>query len=138
MDNWPNPPDKYNGEADAVKYYQFLSQFTAYLKKGRVSAEDQIPEVKSFSKGKAYQFYFNEVSMEMKEWNICGFFRGLFNACFPPNFWLLQQQKLDELRQGVMSVHEYAVELKIPYRMVEYTEMREKVWKLYLGLVPQL
>ncbi|KAG6876048.1 hypothetical protein C0992_001170 [Termitomyces sp. T32_za158] len=111
----PTPPEKYDGNADAVKYYQFVTQSMAYLKKGRVPKSNQIQEVANFLKGKAYRFYLNEVSMEMGEWNLQTFFKGVFNVCFPSNFRLLQQKKLDELRQGSMTVREYSAELKILY-----------------------
>ncbi|KAG6851905.1 hypothetical protein C0991_005082, partial [Blastosporella zonata] len=134
----PTAPKKYDGSADMVKFYQFVNQGSQYLKRGRILTWNQIPELSNFLKGKAYEFYLNKVSMELEEWDVLMFFRELFNACFPPNFRMDQQQKLEMCKQGTLTVWEYAARLKMFYRIVGYAHKREKTRKLWRGFVPRI
>ncbi|KAG6828291.1 hypothetical protein H0H93_014963, partial [Arthromyces matolae] len=134
----PTAPEKYDGSADTIKFYQFVNQGSRYLKRGKVPEWDQIPELSNFLKGKAYEFYLNEVSMEIEEWDVPSFFRELFNACFPPNFRMDQQKKLETFEQGSLNVREYSAKLKMFYRVVGYAHKREKVRKLWRGFVPRI
>ncbi|KAH0581692.1 hypothetical protein H2248_011380 [Termitomyces sp. 'cryptogamus'] len=134
----PTAPEKYDGTPDAVRFYQFVNQSVRYLERGRVPQWDHIAEIANYLKGKAYKFFLTNVSMEMERWTVPKFFKGLFNACFPPTFRMKQMDKLDSLMQGSMTVNEYASELKVLYKIVGYTHKQEKVRKLWRGLVPRL
>ncbi|KAG6914040.1 hypothetical protein DXG01_002811 [Tephrocybe rancida] len=116
----PTPPDKYNGYDNPIKYVRFINQSNSYLKRGKVDKRDSVAEISNFLTDNPYDCYLSEVSMELRKWNLPRFFRALFNACFPPNFRILQQDKLDEFKQGSLSAHEYATQLKNLYRIVGY------------------
>ncbi|KAG5330245.1 hypothetical protein C0989_009147, partial [Termitomyces sp. Mn162] len=123
----PTAPEKYDGTPDAVRFYQFVNQSVRYLERGRVPQWDHIAEIANYLKGKAYKFFLTNVSMEMERWTVPKFFKGLFNACFPPTFRMKQMDKLDSLTQGSMTVNEYTSELKVLYKIVGYTHKREKI-----------
>ncbi|KAG6810504.1 hypothetical protein H0H92_011575 [Tricholoma furcatifolium] len=134
----PTPPEKYNGEPDVQRYFKFVAQSVAYCDKGQIPTEDQVQEVSYFLTGEAYKFYLNEVSMEEHRWNLTKFVKRLFDYCFPPNYRLKEQQKLETFKQGTMRVRPYAAKLKNKYQIIGYAHKREKVRKLWWGLQPRL
>ncbi|KAG6809124.1 hypothetical protein H0H92_001467 [Tricholoma furcatifolium] len=134
----PTPPEKYSGEPDVQKYFKFVAQSVAYCDKGQIPSEDQVQEVSYFLTGEAYKFYLNEVSMEEYKWNLTKFVKRLFDYCFPPNYRLKEQQKLEVFKQGGLRVRPYAAELKNKYQIIGYAHKREKVRKLWSGLQPRL
>ncbi|KAG6905553.1 hypothetical protein DXG01_002013, partial [Tephrocybe rancida] len=134
----PTPPDKYNGCADPVKYVRFINQCNLYLKRGKVPAKDEITEISNFLTDKAYDYYLSDVSMELRKWKLPRFFKALFNACFPADFHILQQDKLDEFSQGSLPAWEYATQLKNLFCIVGYTSKHEKARCLWKGFIPHL
>ncbi|KAG6914196.1 hypothetical protein DXG01_001820 [Tephrocybe rancida] len=123
----PTPPDKYNGSADPVKFVRFINQCNMYLKRGKVPKEDEVAKTSNFLTDKAYDYYLSDVSMELRRWKLPRFFKVLFNACFPADFRILQQDKLDEFSQGSLQACEYSTQLKNLFRIVGYAHKREKV-----------
>ncbi|KAG6826946.1 hypothetical protein H0H92_013800 [Tricholoma furcatifolium] len=134
----PTPPEKYNGEPDVQRYFKFVAQSVAYCDKGQIPPEDQIQEISYFLTDEAYKFYLNEVSMEEYKWNLTKFVKRLFDFCFPPNYRLKEQQKLEQFKQGSLRVRPYTAELKNKYQIIRYAHKREKVRKLWSGLQPRL
>ncbi|KAG6871415.1 hypothetical protein C0995_004860, partial [Termitomyces sp. Mi166 len=76
--------------------------------------------------------------MEEYKWDLPKSLKRLFNYCFPPNFRLKEQQKLDLFKQGSQRVRSYAAELKNMYQIIGYAHKREKVRKLWNGLQEKL
>ncbi|KAG6815942.1 hypothetical protein H0H93_008773 [Arthromyces matolae] len=134
----PPQPAKYDGEADAHKFFKFVSQSAAYCKKGRIHEEDQVQEISYFLEGDAYKFYLNEVSLEEHKWDLSRFMKGLFNYSFPPNYRQREREKLEQFKQGQLRVRSYAAELKNKYQIIGYAHKKEKVRKLWAGLQPRL
>ncbi|KAG6905077.1 hypothetical protein DXG01_005234, partial [Tephrocybe rancida] len=134
----PMPPDKYNGSTDPVKFVRFINQCNMYLKRGKVLKEDEVAETSNFLTDKAYDYYLSDVSMELRRWKLPRFFKVLFNTCFPANFCILQQDKLDEFSQGSLQAHEYSTQLKNLFHIVGYAHKHEKVRQLWKGLVLHL
>ncbi|KAG6863033.1 hypothetical protein C0993_000451, partial [Termitomyces sp. T159_Od127] len=93
----------------------------------KTKTHDGYEKISNYLKGKAYKFFLTNVSMEMERWTVPKFFKGLFNACFPPTFRMKQMDKLDSLTQGSMTINKYAPELKVLYKIVGYTHKREKI-----------
>ncbi|KAG6809659.1 hypothetical protein H0H92_015293 [Tricholoma furcatifolium] len=134
----PTPPEKYNGEPEVQRYFKFVAQSVAYCDKGQIPSEDQVQKISYFLTGEAYKFYLNKVLMEEHKWNLTKFVKRLFNYCFPPNYRLKEQQKLETFKRGNMRVRPYAAELKNKYQIIGYAHKHEKVRKLWSGLQPRL
>ena len=130
----PTPPEKYDGAADVAKFYRFVTEGQAYLKEGKVKPKAQVQKLAKHLTEKAQHFYTTEVIYDLAQWDTQKFFTELFNYCFPADFRLKQQRRLDGLRQGNWTVREFANELKLMFRTVGHIETHEKVMKLWLGL----
>ena len=72
--------------------------------------------------------------MKYHEWSLKNFFEGLFNYCFPLNYWMLQWKRLDKCFQDEKSVSEYVYELEELFNMIGMMNDHEKVIKLWDGL----
>ena len=130
----PTPPEKYDGTADVAKFYRFVTESQAYLKEGKVKPRAQIQKLAKHLTEKAQRFYTTEVIYDLAQWDTQKFFTELFNYCFPADFRLKQQKRLDSLRQGNWTVREFANELKLMFRTVGHIEKHEQVLKLWRGL----
>ncbi|KAF8324732.1 hypothetical protein F5887DRAFT_864533, partial [Amanita rubescens] len=130
----PTPPEKYDGAADVAKFYRFVTESQAYLKEGKVKPKAQIQKLAKHLTDKAQRFYTTEVIYDLAQWDTQKFFTELFNYCFPADFRLKQQKRLDSLRQGNWTVREFANELKLMFRTVGHIEKHEQVLKLWRGL----
>ncbi|CAK5269037.1 unnamed protein product [Mycena citricolor] len=100
----PIPPKEYNGSADVVAFHQFVKEGTAYLKLGRVPADERPFYLSYFMSSHAREFYNSHVENNEHIWTLSDFFWGLFNFCFPVNFLEKQRSKLDACKQDDKSV----------------------------------
>ena len=71
-----------------------------------------------YLKGRAREFYTREVSGDPYCWRLKDFFTELFNYCFPINFRMKQQEKLNCCYQNDKSVCEYIYELSELWNMI--------------------
>lgn len=95
----PTKPDKYNGEANILKFHRYVSQCERYLSEGEVPIRDRVAKCSDFLEGKAYKYYSTEVSFNEERWSTERFFKGIFNYCFPPDFRMKQRDKLERFHQ---------------------------------------
>jgi hypothetical protein len=115
-----------------------MTQATDYVNDGQVPEKRKVSVISNFLIGKAYTFYTREVSIRTRRWSLKQFFSELFNYCFPVNFRTIQQQKLEQIKQGDHSVKEYASKLNELFLTIGYTNRHEKANKLWYGLRPEI
>ncbi|KDQ25195.1 hypothetical protein PLEOSDRAFT_159848 [Pleurotus ostreatus PC15] len=130
----PVPPKRYNGEANLTLVYRFMTESIAYLEQGEVDEEYWIRTIASFLEGAAYDFYAQQVSLNMSEWTIDEFFEGLIDACFPADLLEQTRQEIDSFSQGTRSVKDYAAILKQKFEIVGTIGEQERVVKLWSGM----
>jgi hypothetical protein len=82
----PIPPVEYDGAADARAYHRFVTEGTDYVTSGKVHRERHAFVLSYYLKGKAYDFYTQNVSLNPHEWTLREFFIQLFNYCFPSDY----------------------------------------------------
>ncbi|KAG2158627.1 uncharacterized protein EDB93DRAFT_1100283 [Suillus bovinus] len=82
----PIAPTTYDGVVDSQAFHQFITEGMAYVKDGRVKPKKRVFVLLHFLKGKAHEFYIQEVSGDPYRWRLKEFFTKMFNYCFPINF----------------------------------------------------
>ena len=87
-----------------------------------------------YLKGKAYNFYTQNVSLNPHEWTLKEFFVQLFNYCFSSDYRTELHEKLRKCFQNNKTVSDYAFELKELFNMIGVVDKREKVVKFWNGL----
>lgn len=132
----PIAPRDYDGSPDARAYHRFVTEGTAYVQDGNVKPKRMTFMLSYYLKGKAYDFYTQKVSMNYTEWSLQRFFEAMFNYCFPINYRMNQRDKLKRSYQNERTVSEYVHELDELYNMIGLVDERDKVIKLWYGLVP--
>lgn len=132
------PPAKYNGLPDLQAFLQFMTHCTSYVRYGLVEKEHQVLVVSEFLTRRAWTFYSREALRAPEEWALEKFLKGLFNECFPINYRNKQRNKLQNLRQGKWTVRDYVGELQELFTIVESTNRKEKVVKLFNGFRPSI
>ncbi|KAF4600211.1 hypothetical protein EYR40_007323 [Pleurotus pulmonarius] len=130
----PVPPKRYNGEANLTLVYRFMTESIAYLEQGEVDEEYWIRTIASFLEGAAYDFYAQQVSLNIAEWTIDEFFEGLIDACFPADLLEQTRQDIDSFTQGSRSIKDYAAILKQKFEIVGTIGEQERVVKLWNGM----
>jgi len=130
----PIPPVEYDGSVDSKAFHHFITEGTAYVKDGKVPSKKRAFILAHYLKGKAHEFYVREVSGDPYRWRLETFFRKLFNYCFPVDFRIKLWKKLHTCYQGNKSVHDYLYELNEIWNMIEESDERTKVHKLWFGL----
>ncbi|KAJ8689423.1 hypothetical protein PTI98_012326 [Pleurotus ostreatus] len=129
----PTPPEVYDGRADLTAFYRFVSDGTSYLKEGQVNKRFRVRKLSTFLKGRAYDFYLQQVSMNPGAWTLRDFFEGLMNACFPVDLLEQTRSEIDRLWQRDLSVRDYSAQLKQKYDVIGSVSEQEKVIKLWNG-----
>ncbi|KAF4600395.1 hypothetical protein EYR38_005020 [Pleurotus pulmonarius] len=132
----PTPPEAYDGKADLTQFYRFVSDGTAYLKEGGVKKKFRVRKLATFLKGRAYDYYLQQVSMNPGIWTLREFFEGLMNACFPVDLLEQTRSEIDRLWQRDLSVRDYSAQLKQKYDVIGSVSEQEKVVKLWNGFKP--
>ncbi|KAJ8701144.1 hypothetical protein PTI98_004101 [Pleurotus ostreatus] len=127
----PVPPKRYNGEANLTLVYRFMTESIAYLEQGEVDEEYWIRTIASFLEGTVYDFYAQQVSLNIAEWTIDEFFEGLIDTCFPADLLEQTRQEIDSFTQGSRSVKDYAAVLKQKFEIVGTIGEQERVVKLW-------
>ena len=82
----PIPPVEYDGSVDSKAFHRFITEGTAYVKDREVPSKKQAFILSHYLKGRAHEFYVQEVSGDPYRWRLSTFFRELFNYCFPVDF----------------------------------------------------
>ncbi|KAG9223419.1 hypothetical protein CCMSSC00406_0007606 [Pleurotus cornucopiae] len=132
----PTPPEAYDGRADLTAFYRFVSDGTSYLKEGGVNRKYRVRKLATFLKGRAYDFYLQQVSMNPGVWTLRDFFEGLMNACFPVDLLEQTRSEIDRLWQRDLNVRDYSAQLKQKYDVIGSVSEQEKVVKLWNGFKP--
>ncbi|KAJ7825613.1 hypothetical protein B0H13DRAFT_2374861 [Mycena leptocephala] len=130
----PIPPTRYDGSPDAFAYHRFIREGSAYVRMGRVPAEQQIFMLSYHLEGKAADFYNHKVVKNEAEWSLQDFFWGLFNYCFPIDYRMRQRDRLNNCFQDKKSVVEHIAELEELYNMIGLVNDQEKVVTLWRSL----
>ncbi|KAF4597350.1 hypothetical protein EYR40_007802 [Pleurotus pulmonarius] len=134
----PTPPEPYDGKADLTQFYRFVSDGTAYLKEGGVRKKFRVRKLATFLKGRAYDYYLQQVSMNPGIWTLRDFFEGLMNACFPVDLLEQTRSEIDRLWQRELSVRDYSAQLKQKYDVIGSVSEQEKVVKLWNGFKAEI
>ncbi|KAF4585118.1 hypothetical protein EYR40_001954 [Pleurotus pulmonarius] len=134
----PTPPEAYDGKADLTQFYRFVSDGTAYLKEGGVQKKFRVRKLATFLKGRAYDYYLQQVSMNPGIWTLREFFEGLMNACFPVDLLEQTRSEIDRLWQRDLSVRDYSAQLKQKYDVIGSVSEQEKVVKLWNGFKAEI
>ncbi|KIN94591.1 hypothetical protein M404DRAFT_72741, partial [Pisolithus tinctorius Marx 270] len=87
---------------------------------------------------KAYEFYVCEVSGDPYKWRLSDFFTELFNYCFPIDFRMRQQGKLQLCYQNSKTVKNYLFELNEIWMMIGEMDECTKVHKFWSGLCKEI
>ncbi|CAA7263787.1 unnamed protein product [Cyclocybe aegerita] len=130
----PTPPEKYNGEADIMKFQKYVTDCQRFCEEAGLGKRTEVGKCAYYLGGKAYRFYQNTVAFDEQNWTLKDFLKDLFDHCFPPDFRLKQRQKLDNFVQGSRSVTDYANELLNLFRLVGTSDLQQRVDKLWNGL----
>lgn len=72
------------------------------------------------------------VSPASRKWTLKKMFIGLFNYCFPTDYRLQMQEKMNRCRQRDHAVHEYVHELETLFLLVGQVSRHKKRDKLRL------
>ncbi|KAF8231486.1 hypothetical protein L208DRAFT_1276914, partial [Tricholoma matsutake] len=83
-----------------------------------------------YLKGKVYDFYTQNVAMSVYDWDLKQFFEELFNYCFPINYQMKQQERLQRCFQNSRTISEFIYELEENINMIGLIDEREKIIKL--------
>ena len=83
-----------------------------YILDYKLPQHKQVRTASYYLTGKAYEYYTTQVSEKPAEWILRDFFSGFFDHCFPVNFRLEQRRKLEEAKQGNLTVNEFVHQLK--------------------------
>jgi hypothetical protein len=83
----PKPPKDYDGAADVHSFHRFVMEGTDYVMAGKVSHQRHIFVLSYHLKGKAYDFYTQEIITKgAYSWSLEDFFKAMFNHCFPIDY----------------------------------------------------
>lgn len=124
----PKPPKDYDGAADAHSFHRFVMEGTYYVIAGKVSWKRRVFVLSYHLKGKAYDFYTQEiVTKGAYSWNLEDFFNAMFNYCFPIDYWERQHERLCKAFQNRKSVSEYSYEIEEICNMIGLIDEQEKV-----------
>ncbi|CAK5277103.1 unnamed protein product [Mycena citricolor] len=123
----PIPPKEYDGSPNAVAFHRFVKEGTAYLKLGRVPADEQTFYLLYFMSGRAREFYNSRVENDEHTWTLSDFFWGLFNFCFPVNFREKQRSKLNVCKQDDKSVLVHKAKWEQIFNTIGLEANQEKV-----------
>ena len=131
----PKPPKDYDGVADARSFHRFVTEGTDYVMAGKVSRQRHVFVLSYHLKGKAYDFYTQEiVTKGAYNWSLEDFFKAMFNYCFPIDYWERQRERLRKAFQNGRSVSEYSYEIEEICNMIGLIDEREKVSTFWHGL----
>jgi hypothetical protein len=131
----PKPPKDYDGAADARSFHRFVTEGTDYVMAGKVSRQRRIFVLSYHLKGKAYDFYTQEVVTKgAYSWNLEDFLKAMFNYCFPIDYREHQCERLRKALQTGRSVSEYSYEIEEICNMIGLIDEREKVSTFWHGL----
>ena len=133
----PILPKDYDGLSDPRLYHRFVSKSDSYICNGKVNQNRQIWAVAYRLEGKAYDFYMQKVADNKEEWMLHEFYVKLFNYCFPIDYRMQMQKKLNRCYQGDnKTITEYAYELQELFNMIGAIPDHEKVIKFWYGVKP--
>lgn len=105
----PVPPVNYNGDPDPEVFHCFVRQTTELINGYDISPDMVFSTGATYLSGRAYDFYANTVAENPHKWtNLWTFFIGLFNYCFPMDFWLQVCAKLEKYQQYEHSIRDYS------------------------------
>jgi hypothetical protein len=131
----PKPPKDYDGAADARSFHRFVTEGTDYVMAGKVSRQRRVFVLSYHLKGKAYDFYTQEVVTKgAYSWNLEDFFKAMFNYCFPIDYRERQRERLRKAFQNGRSVSEYSYEIEEICNMIGLIDECEKVSTFWHGL----
>jgi hypothetical protein len=71
-----------------------MTEGKSYLEDGHVTKTNQVRILARYLKGKAHDFYTQQVSDRPEEWKLSKFLTELFNYCFPLDYHSRQRKKL--------------------------------------------
>ncbi|KAJ7505222.1 hypothetical protein B0H11DRAFT_1904622 [Mycena galericulata] len=134
----PKEPTEYLGVADGRLFYRFVTEGSHYVQQGNIRAKRQVFVLSYFLKGKAYDFFTQEVSMDAASWNLRRFFEALFNYCFPLDYRLEQKAKLKRCYQNSLTVADYVHQLGELYNSIGDVNEQDMVDKLWTGFRPYI
>ena len=89
----PKPPKDYDGAVDAWSFHHFVTEGTDYVVLGKVAHHCHVFMLSYHLKGKAYDFYTQQVTMNVYAWMLEDFFVEMFNYCFPIDYSLTGRNK---------------------------------------------
>ena len=102
---------------------------------GKVSRKRRVFVLSYHLKGKAYDFYTQEVVPKgAYSWSLEDFFEAMFNYCFPIDYRERQRERLRKAFQNGKSVSEYSYEIEEICNMIGLIDQREKVSTFWHGL----
>jgi hypothetical protein len=102
---------------------------------GKVSHQQRIFVLSYHLKGKAYDFYTQEiVTKGAYSWSLEDFFKAMFNYCFPIDYRECQRERLQKAFQNRRSVSEYSYEIEEICNMIRLINEHEKVSTFWHGL----
>jgi len=90
----PKPPKDYDGAADVWSFHHFVTEGTDYVVLGKVAHHHHVFVLSYHLKGKAYDFYTQQVTMNVYAWTLEDFFEEMFNYCFPIDYREKQREPL--------------------------------------------
>jgi hypothetical protein len=135
----PKEPTEYSGEIDFRKFNCFLKEAQMYLTDAGFPKKEYIMRIAPFLKGKALNFYTQKGKMYETQWSLKTFFNQLFDYCFPPNYQMNLQDKLENANQcSDHSVTQYAHHIQELFRMLGNVAAEDQVVKLWKGLKPEI
>jgi hypothetical protein len=124
----PKPPKDYD---DARS---FLSEGTDYVISSKISLHRRVFVLSYHLKGKAYDFYTQQVSMTVPSWTLENFFKEMFNYCFPIDYREKQRKRLEQTFQDNKAVSEYNYKIEEICNMIGMIDERQKVSRFWHGL----
>ena len=130
----PPKPHTYSGEPDSYVFCSFVKEVALYLEDQELTRPQAFRLISRYLQGQALDFYQGEVEFDENNWTLSEFFEGLFNFCFDPDFRMLKSMEWMSLKQGGMSVQDYAIK---PNRVADCfggMEERMPVLKFWVGL----
>lgn len=127
----PTAPERYNGEADPIKFSRYAQQCYRYVQEVGFPSTLQVQHCGDFVDGKALAFYQSNIVPSDKQWTLPEYLRELFLYCFPADFRLRQREKLNKFEQGNLIIKQYASEMSLLFKIVGTSTPQERIDKLF-------
>jgi hypothetical protein len=116
----------------------YIMQCRHFCIEAHLLPKEQVIQCGDYLQGKAAKYFTTMVMLSETLFALEDFFKGLYNYCFPPDYWLKQHRRLDNLTQGSMTVKAFAAEVSLLFRVIGTSNEQQRVDKLWNDLRTEL